>query len=369
MRSRDHAPTSWLRSIRRWRPTMLATSIRQPSRPSLSQWRNTRSIRRAQLRGAPVQRRERTHADPARVPERRRAVEEEHLALGRSRIVLRAQEPVVAGAAVIERQVADDANVARVRCGDQRTQRLVPAQQRIDALEAGRVVAVRAPRREEWRHIDEVRAELLDVVEVLLDAAQVAAVQLARRVAAAALRKTIPLARDRPVGPLRSGGRTRRRKPVREDLVHDRARVPGRRTRIEREHEVVGSGDLMRMQPEAVHPAIAGRAAVDDPAIADVGIRHLHLRPPPRLAVRLLVDDRLGGARLAVGHVPQPDVRRRTAPARGASRPPCPPPRRDGRRRTAPNRRDAAPRTRPHVRLRDAHPLTAPCERPLTMYR
>src|SRR2546421_1947648 len=111
------------------------------------------------------------------------------------------QEPLVPRAAVVERQVADHAQTALVRGAKQRVQSVVAPEQRIDAVEAGRVIAVRAARGEERRQIDDVRAEALDVVEMVRDAVEVAAVQLARRVASTTLRQRRPLARD---GPLRT---------------------------------------------------------------------------------------------------------------------------------------------------------------------
>src|SRR5207245_1734991 len=105
----------------------------------------------------------------------------------------------VAGAAVVHRQVADDADAACVRSCEQRAKRLVAAEERVDELEARRVVAMSAARREERRQVDEVRAEPVDMVEVLLDTAEVAAVELARGVAAPSFRETVPLARDGPV--------------------------------------------------------------------------------------------------------------------------------------------------------------------------
>jgi hypothetical protein len=55
-----------------------------------------------------------------------------------------------------------------------RSKRVVAAEDRVDDVEAGRVVAVVGVRGEERREVDEVDAERLQVVEVLDDAVEVA---------------------------------------------------------------------------------------------------------------------------------------------------------------------------------------------------
>ena len=104
-------------------------------------------------------------------------------------------------------------------------ERLVAAEQRVDPVERVGVVAVRGSRREERRQVDDVRAQALDVVEVLLDAAQVSAEELERRVRAAALRQRVP-ARARTAQSGASTLEAARREPVGEDLVDDRLEVP-----------------------------------------------------------------------------------------------------------------------------------------------
>src|SRR5688500_17661983 len=107
-----------------------------------------------------------------------------------------------------------------MRRREQRTKRLVSAQQRVDAVEARRVVAVRAARGEDRRQVERVDAELLDVVEALLDPAQIAAEPLARGVRTAPSRKVVPRARNRPLGRVlpEPGGC----EALGEDLVDDR---------------------------------------------------------------------------------------------------------------------------------------------------
>ena len=99
-----------------------------------------------------------------------------------------------------------------------------------------------------------------------------------------------------------------RREPVREDLIHDRTCMPPRRARVEREHKVVCTRDFVRMHAESVHPAIAGGASADEPAVADGRVRDGQLRAPPRLAAGILVHDRLGGVRLTVGDEAHPHL-------------------------------------------------------------
>src|ERR1700682_2229783 len=114
-------------------------------------------------------------------------------------------------AAVIQREVADHAHAPCVHLARQRAKGVVAAQQRVDAIEARRVVPMRASRRKERRQVDDIRAERLDVPEVLLDAGQVTAEQLAARVLAAALGPHVPGAWYRPLGRLALGAA--RRKP------------------------------------------------------------------------------------------------------------------------------------------------------------
>ena len=62
---------------------------------------------------------------------------------------------------------------------DEAGERVVAAEQRVDVVERVGVVAVARRRREERREVQPAGAERLDVVEVGLDARQVAAVDLA----------------------------------------------------------------------------------------------------------------------------------------------------------------------------------------------
>ena len=83
---------------------------------------------------------------------------------------------------MVRGEVADDADAPGVGGTDQRDEGLVAAEQRVDVLEGARVVAVRALRGEHRRQVEHVRPERAQVVEVRLDAAQVSAEPLERRV-------------------------------------------------------------------------------------------------------------------------------------------------------------------------------------------
>ena len=115
----------------------------------------------AQRRRAPVELRQRADAEPRDVPVRQRLVEEVELPL--------ALEPLVLRAAVVQGQVADDPDAARVRGADERGERLVAAEKRVDPVERRRVVAVGAAGGEERGQVEQVGAEPLDVVEMRLD--------------------------------------------------------------------------------------------------------------------------------------------------------------------------------------------------------
>ena len=170
---------------------------------------------------------------------------------------------------------------------------------------------MRATGGEERRQIENVRTNLPDVVEAALDAGQVAAVELERGVRASPLRRSIPVARHRPIGTFHSGRRAGGGEAVREDLVDDRAGMPRGRPRARVEDEVVRTGNVMRVRADAVDPPIPGIAAVEQPAVADDRARGRELCTPPRFAVRLGIDDCGRGARLAVDDVAQPYPPRR----------------------------------------------------------
>ncbi len=102
-------------------------------------------------------------------------------ALGSSRVLMGCPEPLMRIPRMIRGEVANHPHTPRVRSLDQRGVGSIPSEQRVDLGERQRVVAVVRARREDGREIDEVHAELLQVIEVFLDAEQVAAVELCGR--------------------------------------------------------------------------------------------------------------------------------------------------------------------------------------------
>ena len=104
----------------------------------------------------------------------------------------------MAAAGVVERDVTDHPDAAFVGGGDQRRQRIVAAQEGVDVVERGRVVAMRGLRREERRQVDEVDTQALEMVEVLLDPGEVAAVQLVRADGVVLVDRCVPRCWDGP---------------------------------------------------------------------------------------------------------------------------------------------------------------------------
>ena len=81
-------------------------------------------------------------------------------------------------AGVVEDAVEDDGDAVRLRIGAERAERLLVAEQRIDALVVGRVVAVVARRLEDRVEVERGDAERLEVAELLADALERAAVEV-----------------------------------------------------------------------------------------------------------------------------------------------------------------------------------------------
>ncbi len=132
---------------------------------------------------------------------------------------------------------------------DERGEGLVAAEQRIDRVERRRVVAMRAPGREDRGEVEDVHAQRRQVVEAFLDSAQIAAEPLERSLGPASGRKLVPLARYGPLG--RRHLATRRCEAIREHLVHDGLEVPVGATGPRRRDEVVGVGDVERLNAHA----------------------------------------------------------------------------------------------------------------------
>ncbi len=139
------------------------------------------------------------------------------------------------------------------------------------------------------------------MVEALLDAAEVAAEPLVRRLGAAAGRELVPVAANRPFG--RLDVEPAGSEPVGEDLVDDRAEVPVGAAGVEGHDEVVRVRDVVVDDAKAVQPRVAELAAREEPAITDGRVADREARNPPALAVAL----RLDRARFAVLRVPERD--------------------------------------------------------------
>ena len=243
-------------------------------------------------------------AHPRRVPVRERVVEVEERALRHVRVGERGLEPLVAGSDMVEGEVADYSHPALVGGPRQRDEPLVAAQERVDVVEGGRVVAVDGFGREDRRQVDQRRAERFDVVEPLRDPGQVSAEPLELGIHAP-MRQGVPVAAHRPVGRLvlgAAGG-----VPVGEDLVHDRAQVPVRASAVDADDEVVVVRDVVRDWAEPVHPG-EGRVAPDRPAVARDQVPDGEGGPPPDVGLGLLVDLRRHRDRLAVVRVAQVDA-------------------------------------------------------------
>ena len=127
-------------------------------------------------------------------------VEGEVTGLDRAWVALRGQEPVVARAAVVRRQVTYHPAATAVGLGGERRERRITAEQRIDPLEGRGVVAVRAAGGEERGEPDDGRTEVGDVVEMPEHAPQAPAVGLARGGAVGVGEGRVPGGERGPVG-------------------------------------------------------------------------------------------------------------------------------------------------------------------------
>ena len=140
-----------------------------------------------------------------------------------------------------------------------RSSAVVAAEQRVDAVEGHRVVAVVGPGLEDRGQVDHRRAEGHDVVEVRGDAVERAAV-------AAGTARRGPCAR--PGRPSRPGcaqpGSARAGlgagEPVGEDLVADLVGHPVRQPVRGADPEVAGVGDVAAVHARRVQPAVVRRA-------------------------------------------------------------------------------------------------------------
>ena len=242
----------------------------------------------AQLGAGPVELGQGLDPQPRHVA---RATEPEvEVALGRRRARLGGAEPLVGDAGVVGREVAHDLQAAGVRGVGQPAQRGVAAEDRVDGRERRGVVPVVALAGEDGGEVDDVGAQLLDVVEVLGDAVEVAAVELVADLVALGLARedgVAPGGRDRPVRHRRPPyGAPRAGEAVGEDLVDDRlARPRRRRDVVADEPEVAGVGDVSPVHPGRVEPGVAGRPTREDEAVRRRGVVHDDPPAPPGLAL------------------------------------------------------------------------------------
>ncbi len=316
-----------------------------------------------ELLRAVVELRQRAHTRPRGVAVLEPVVEPEEVSLRRAGVAERAREPLVVVADVVDREVTDDPDPARVRCVREGHERLVAAEQRIDLVERRGVVAVRRARPEERRQVEDRRPKELEVVEVRLDAGEIAAEPLERRRRPPAGRSLVPRARHGPLRrvPLDPGAR----EAVGEDLIDDAVAVPGRPVVAKGADEVVGVRDVVADDGLAGHPRVAERTAGDEPPVRHRRVEGRERRAPPRLALRLLVDGGDGNARLAVADVANGDgVRGRCARHAEADR--------DGVAELLRRLDDVRLRAvvvRERERSAGHHPFTAPWVRPPTIQR
>ena len=233
------------------------------------------------------------------------------VALPRARLAIGAKAVEVAGvgAAVVEDAVEDDRDPPLGGVDAQLAEALLIAQHRIDAQVVGGVIAVVARRLEDGVEIEHRHAELLEIVEVLADALERAAVEVpvgdAAVLGARIGGRRVPVLHERASGAALAlnGKRVRRalapvlaaRKTIREDLIDDALTVPARLMLarlvdrdLERRRVAVGEGAL------AGGPALAGAVAphgavgrLDVEAVPDdaglrglVGGREAQIVPP-----------------------------------------------------------------------------------------
>ena len=243
--------------------------------------------------------------------------------LGRGRVLLRPHEPVVVLAGVVGGEVADQSQAVGVDGVGQPLQRLVAAEERVDPVEGHRVVAVGGPRLEDGRQVEQRRAQVVEVVEVLGDAVERAAVPLERR-------RRGPCAR--PAGPTRRGwpsrGRARRSRSCRSGRGRPGSR-PGRAPT-----RAAGGSVLIRKSPPSVTSRACTPVAVSHAEVGGAGRDEEAVGRHP-------VDD-------AQPHLPPRAGRRPARPARHGRSP---------ARRRAPCA--ARPRSRPVCRRRCAGPARA----------
>ncbi len=309
---RSASATAWARSSAPIRPVMLATSTRQPSRPVAQPVRRDRVGTgvepTGQLGRGVVELGQARDVEPRGVAVLLGVGEPVERPLGRGRVLLRPHEPVVVLAGVVGGEVADQSQAVGVDGVGQPLQRLVAAEERVHPVEGHRVVAVGGPRLEDGRQVEQRRAQVVEVVEVLGDAVERAAVPLERHVGALVHDRLVPLAGDGPVGDGRAG--LGPAEAVGEDLVADLVGHPRGQPVVGADEEVTAVGDVARVHAGGGEPAEVGGTGRDEEAVGRHPVDDAQPDLPPR-AGRVL-RDLLGTAdrRLAVAHRAQHDLGR-----------------------------------------------------------
>ena len=225
-------------------------------------------------------------------------------ALDRVPVRQRCLEPLVPVPGVVGGEVADQVHAARVDGVREPGECRVPAQRGIHPRERGRVVAVRAARREEGRQVEQVDPQVLEVVEPGGDPVEIAAEELPDGGVPLLRGLVVPVRRHRP---LRGGtgiGGSRAGEPVGKDLVPDGVCGPVRGVREHRHPEVAHVRDVPREQSPVGEPHVV-LAPPQQPAVAHHRVVHRHRhRVPPLVRVLAL---QAGGQlqRVAVPRDPQ----------------------------------------------------------------
>ena len=151
-----------------------------------------------------------------------------------NRIVLALAVEVAAVAArMAEDTVEDDADALRLRRVDEMAEVLIRAENRVDLVVITRVVVVIALRLKDRVQVDDRDAEVLEVVELLLEALEIAAAEIGGndllRVGVLVVARIILPAGMEDRALLLDDGVSLAREAVREDLVHDGVLEPVRR--------------------------------------------------------------------------------------------------------------------------------------------
>ncbi|MDI2021252.1 hypothetical protein PJL18_01771 [Paenarthrobacter nicotinovorans] len=311
----------------------------------------------------------------------------------RARICERLDEPLMRSARVVRGEVPQDLDPACVSRFHQLHQGLVPAQERVHRVERGCIVTVVGAGRKERSQVQDIDAQLPEVIELARDSRQVSPIELSSCLPARPDNRLIPGTSDGPIGNRVAICLLRAGEPVREHLVHGSSAEPLRRRGKRCRPEIGGVGHIAPEKPLGVEVPVApphragyrraryrraryrragGSAVVvrfcdfQQEAVLGHGIGYQHRRFPPFPAVGRAQSDGGVVARLAVLDGPDPDLRRRTPPLGDAY------PEADGIAKGYGLRggRGDEEAGAVVVRKRDGHvqPFTEPAVSPLTMY-